>query len=236
MSSVNEHDDSSSLGMPGKVFTVTLRELTIEDVPLLEKWDEQEYIQAASGDADYEDWNWYYELSRTPPPTWRHQLLASLQVHDKPDDDEDESNEDEKEPTRSIPIGVVQVLDPLEEEFRYWWTRDESRNIDNAIPCEANLRAIDIWIGDPKYIGQGYGSIMMDQALQKYCFCFDKEEEENGVTAVLVDPLADNEKAIRFYQKCGFRPVEYRYFGLDRCLVHRLERRDYLEKLKKACT
>jgi RimJ/RimL family protein N-acetyltransferase len=45
---------------------------------------------------------------------------------------------------------------------------------------------------------------MMDQALQNYCF--GGGDENSAVTAVLVAPLADNEKAIRFYQKCGFRP------------------------------
>jgi aminoglycoside 6'-N-acetyltransferase len=69
---------------------------------------------------------------------------------------------------------------------------------------------------------------MMDQALQNYCF--GGGDENFAVTAVLVDPLADNEKAIRFYQKCGFRPVGIRFFGPDRCLVHRLERQDYYNR------
>ena len=63
----------------------------------------------------------------------------------------------------------------------------------------------------------------MELALRDYCF------HNDTVTAVLVDPMADNHKAIRFYQKCGFQPVGVRYFGPDRCLVHRLEREQYFK-------
>jgi hypothetical protein len=137
-----------------KAFTVKLRESTVEDVPLLKKWDEQDYIRAASGDEDYDDWNWEYELSRNPPPTWRRQRLAIIH--------EDEGDDEEKiERIPPTPIGVVQIIDPLEEESRYWWTREEE-SVDSGcvckeIPCEANLRAIDVWIGDPNNVGRGFG-------------------------------------------------------------------------------
>jgi aminoglycoside 6'-N-acetyltransferase len=48
-----------------------------------------------------------------------------------------------------------------------------------------------------------------------------------AVTAVLVDPLASNVRAHRFYQRLGFRPVERQRFGQDDCAVHRLERADW---------
>jgi aminoglycoside 6'-N-acetyltransferase len=47
---------------------------------------------------------------------------------------------------------------------------------------------------------------------------------EPAVEAILIDPLASNTRAIRFYQRFGFKPVGERLFGEDRCLVHRLER------------
>jgi hypothetical protein len=49
-----------------QAFTLTLREATIEDVLLLKKWDEQDCIQAVSGDKDFNDWNWEYELLQKP--------------------------------------------------------------------------------------------------------------------------------------------------------------------------
>ena len=44
------------------------------------------------------------------------------------------------------------------------------------------------------------------------------------MTAILIDPLASNTAAHRFYERLGFRYVERRQFGEDDCIVYRLER------------
>ncbi len=106
------------------------------------------------------------------------------------------------------PIGFIQIIDPHEEETHYWGD------------CEAGLRAIDIWIGEPDCLGKGYGRQMMRQALER---CFAAPD----VAAVLIDPLASNERAIRFYRRIGFQAVERRKFGEDDCLVLRLEGASY---------
>jgi aminoglycoside 6'-N-acetyltransferase len=106
------------------------------------------------------------------------------------------------------PIGFIQIIDPAREETHYWGD------------CEPNLRAIDIWIGEADALNKGYGTTMMRLALDK---CFAPPE----VTAVIIDPLERNVRALRFYQRLGFKPVGVRRFGADICLVHRLERADY---------
>ena len=106
------------------------------------------------------------------------------------------------------PIGFIQIIDPEYEETQYWG------------PTGPGYRAIDIWIGEAGMLGQGHGTAMMRLALEH---CFAPAE----VRAVLVDPLAANTRAHRFYQRLGFRPVERRRFGPDDCLVHRLERGDW---------
>ena len=106
------------------------------------------------------------------------------------------------------PIGFMQIIDPLLEETHYWGD------------VEANLRAIDIWIGEVDALGKGYGTQMMNQALAR---CFD----DPTVTAVLIDPLASNTRAHRFYRRFGYRFVEKRWFGEDQCFVFRLSRRDF---------
>ena len=106
------------------------------------------------------------------------------------------------------PIGFIQIIDPAQEDSHYW----------GDIP--ANLRAIDIWIGEPTELGKGYGTIMMRLALAR---CFADPE----VTAVLVDPLASNTRAQRFYQRLGFKFLEYRRFGSDDCSVYQLSRSDW---------
>lgn len=108
------------------------------------------------------------------------------------------------------PIGFLQIIDPAREESHYW----------GEVP--AGLRAIDIWIGEEDCLGKGYGTRMMHCAIER-CFA------DPTVTAILIDPLASNVRAQRFYRRLGFRPVERRRYGADDCLVHRLERRDWLE-------
>lgn len=47
------------------------------------------------------------------------------------------------------------------------------------------------------------------------------------MSAVLIDPLASNTRAHRFYERLGFRLVGPRRFGDDDCLVYRLDRMGY---------
>lgn len=103
------------------------------------------------------------------------------------------------------PVGFLQIIDPAREESRYW----------GDVP--PGLRAIDIWIGESADLGKGYGTQMMQLALAR---CFANPE----VSAILIDPLADNVRAHRFYERLGFRFVERRRFGSDVCFVYRLDR------------
>ena len=103
------------------------------------------------------------------------------------------------------PVGFLDIIDPRREESRYW----------GDVP--PGLRAIDIWIGAPADRGRGLGAEMMRQAIAK-CFA------SPVVSAIVIDPLASNTRAIRFYERLGFRPVERRWFGEDDCLVMRLDR------------
>lgn len=107
------------------------------------------------------------------------------------------------------PIGAVQIIDPAEEETHYWGD------------CGPGLRAIDIWIGEADALGRGLGTAMMRQTLER---CFAAPE----VGAVLIDPLAANTAAHRFYERLGFRLLERRTFlGVDECVVYRLTRYDW---------
>lgn len=106
-------------------------------------------------------------------------------------------------------IGFLQIIDPALEDSHYW----------GEVP--PGLRAVDIWIGDATDLSRGHGTTMMRMALDR-CFA------DPAVSAVLVDPLASNHRAHRFYRRLGFVPVEHRRFGDDDCLVLRLERARYL--------
>lgn len=111
------------------------------------------------------------------------------------------------------PIGMVQLADPHREPDHYWGD------------IEPNLRALDIWIGEPDLLGQGHGTAIMHAAIDR-CFA------DPDVIAIVIDPLVSNTDAIRFYRRLGFVDVGERQFDAgadgaagDVCLVMRLDRR-----------
>ncbi|MXN65835.1 GNAT family N-acetyltransferase [Stappia sp. GBMRC 2046] len=103
------------------------------------------------------------------------------------------------------PVGFIRIIDPAREETHYWGD------------VEADLRAVDIWIGEEADLGRGLGGIMMRLALEK-CFA------DPHVKAVLLDPTVANIRAHRFYERLGFRFIERKRLGNDDCRVYRLER------------
>lgn len=104
-----------------------------------------------------------------------------------------------------VPIGFLQIIDPALEETQYWG------NVSN------DLRAIDIWISEVKYLGKGYGKQMMQWAISR-CFA------NSGVRAIWVDPLSSNVKAHRFYERLGFRFAGCRELEGEECFVYQLDR------------
>jgi len=80
--------------MVNKLKSIKLRPATINDLSLLQHWDEQPHILASDPN---DDWSWDKELNRSPD--WREQLVAEL---------------------NGRPIGFVQIIDPAREESKYW--------------------------------------------------------------------------------------------------------------------
>lgn len=106
------------------------------------------------------------------------------------------------------PLGFIEITDPVRDNSNYWGE------------LAANFRAIDIWIGEETDLGKGYGTKMMHLALVQ---CFS----DPIVTAVLVDPLASNIRAHRFYERLGFQLLSQRQFGDDDCCVYQLNQEDW---------
>jgi len=166
---------------------IVLRPMRLSDVALLDLWDRQPHVIAATSDDAHQtkafgDLSWPDELSRVAPDN--QYFIAELDGR---------------------PIGAMQIIDPCSEQTHYWGE------------IEPNLRAIDIWIGAVDDLGKGYGETMMRRAFQM-CFA------DPAVNAILIDPLASNVRAHKFYQRLGFAPEDRRLFGDDDCLVHRLTR------------
>lgn len=158
---------------------IRFRKATSNDLALVKEWDEDPFVI----DSDpMGDWDWEGELSKDP--AWREFLIAE---------------------TEGVPIGFLQIIDPMLEENHYWGD------------IGPGYRAIDIWIGKPSWRNKGFGSAMMREALRR---CFASAD----VHTVLVDPLQSNTGACRFYERLGFEFVEDRMFEDDACRVYRLSR------------
>ena len=108
------------------------------------------------------------------------------------------------------PIGAMQMCDPHREPTNYWGE------------IEPNLRALDIWIGEPADRGHGLGEEMMRLGIER-------SFANPSVAAIIIDPLNSNTRAHVFYQRLGFMPTHRQVFNdEDDCLVHKLTRADWL--------
>lgn len=100
-----------------------------------------------------------------------------------------------KDPTKSFiitvdsnPIGYIQeylVRDDLELK-KY---------------VEENSAGLDLFIGDPTYMGQGLGSQILREFLKQIVF------QQEGIISCIVDPSPDNLRMIKTNEKVGFKYI-----------------------------
>jgi aminoglycoside 6'-N-acetyltransferase len=175
-----------------------LRSATLDDVAVLEQWDTDPDVIAATTDDDTNErafggLDWRDQLSHDSDVSYH--LIAEV---------------------GGRPVGAMQICDPHLEATHYWGDIDP------------NLRAIDIWIGAEVDRNKGYGREMMRLAHER-CFAVPT------VTAIVIDPLASNTRAIAFYHRLGYVTVGRRMFGDDDCLVLRLTRAAWREAEVQSC-
>jgi len=169
---------------------ITLRPATLADLALFERWGVDPEVIAATTD-DPKATRAFGDIA------WPDELAS-----------QNEHAEYVVAELEGRPIGAMQICDPGREASHYWGVVD------------ADLRAIDIWIGTAEDRGCGYGRRMMELAIVR---CFASLE----VRAIVIDPLLSNHRAHWFYQRMGFKPEGCRAFDGDTCLVHRLTREDW---------
>lgn len=172
-----------------------LRDARPDDIPTLTQWDGRDHVIRCSTDdpeatTAFDGIDWAEEIALATelgPRVWQV-LIAEI--------------EQPEGQWRSI--GAMEVIDPHREPTHYWGDIEE------------NLRAVDIWIGEPDLLGAGWGTRMMRTVLSDIA-------ADPAVTGVVIDPLLSNEAAQRFYRRMGFRDVGPRWFDDDHCLVMRLD-------------
>lgn len=92
--------------------------------------------------------------------------------------------------TERRPFAFMQCYRLSEEDYeRYGYSIEET------------IYGIDQFIGEPSLFNKGYGTRMVTEFL---AFIF----REKKAAAVIVDPELTNPRAIRCYEKCGFRKIK----------------------------
>jgi RimJ/RimL family protein N-acetyltransferase len=106
------------------------------------------------------------------------------------------------------PIGFIQSYVPAACHDEGWWLDEH----------DPGVRGIDQFLADGDRLGQGLGTAMV-RAFVATLFA------EPGVTRVQTDPSTENGRAIRCYEKAGFRAVGEIYTPDGPALLMYCERR-----------
>lgn len=88
-----------------------------------------------------------------------------------------------------MPVGYVQS---------YLW-KDYPETSKYFEPEERNASSLDIFIGEPEYRGKGLGPMILRSFLESVVF------RKYNADTCMITPLAENTRAIRAYEKAGFR-------------------------------
>ena len=177
---------------------LTIRPATVTDIGILYEWDDKPHVKAAVSNSGTSSFDIVWEEEIGERSDGTEFFIAEVSSEGS-----------------SRAIGALQIINPATERTHYWGS---------AVP---NQRAIDIWIGEEEFIGQGYGTQMMAFAINH---CFEPME----VTTVLIDPLANNTRSHKFYKTLGFEFLERRQFDDESdCFVFKLTREVWENKYRE---
>jgi RimJ/RimL family protein N-acetyltransferase len=87
-----------------------------------------------------------------------------------------------------VPIGFVQAYTPAAWHHEGWWLDEH----------DPGVRGIDQFLANAEQLGQGLGTAMVHDFVAELL-------RDPSVTRIQTDPAPDNARAIRCYEKAGFR-------------------------------
>lgn len=77
---------------------------------------------------------------------------------------------------------------------------------------EAGTFCMDLFIGEEKYLNKGYGVLIVREFVKKMLEQFHPKK-------ILIDPAITNIRAIKCYQKAGFKIIAQKFDGVTDCYV-----------------
>jgi RimJ/RimL family protein N-acetyltransferase len=109
-----------------------------------------------------------------------------------------------------VPAGFIQVYDVMQADPEWW--REET---------DPGARGIDQFLAEASNLGRGLGSQMVAQFVSKVF-------EDPQVSRIQTDPAPHNARAIRAYQKAGFKALHELVTPDGPALLMRIERAEWL--------
>jgi RimJ/RimL family protein N-acetyltransferase len=104
-----------------------------------------------------------------------------------------------------IPVGYIQYYRANTSE-QYWCESEPDTTV-----------GIDLYIGEPEYVGRGFGT----KVVRAFC---QKLFDEYDVKKIVVDPDERNERSIRLFERVGFVPVMTIYTAYGQGVMMKLEK------------
>ncbi|CDZ78508.1 Aminoglycoside N(6')-acetyltransferase type 1 [Legionella massiliensis] len=149
-------------------FMLHFKQLTLEDLPLMHRWFNLPHVQ---GHYSLRPWSEEEIFNKLNPYITEKTPVSGYIIF-----------------LEKSPIGYIQNYRLLD----FPW---DNQDLDETIVAKAS--GIDLFIGEPSYLGIGLGGVIIRQFLdEKIWPSFDY---------CLVDPSTDNICAIRCYEKLGFK-------------------------------
>ncbi len=83
--------------------------------------------------------------------------------------------------------------------------------------------SVDLFIGEPSFMGQGLGNLMLKKFLKEVVFA------DQDITTCIIGPEPENKRGIRAYEKSGFKYVKTVQVGNEPDPTYIMEiKREYL--------
>lgn len=94
------------------------------------------------------------------------------------------------------PVGYIQYWH-IGHHQNETWVKDNPW----LMEFPAETIGVDLSIGDPDNLSKGIGSAALD--------AFTRMLREQGFKTIIIDPAPENRRAVRAYEKAGYRPVPH---------------------------
>ncbi|WP_188733339.1 GNAT family N-acetyltransferase [Oceanobacillus neutriphilus] len=128
---------------------------------------------------------------------------------------------DKYEPRVNGDIPVIPYIVELDGSpigFMQQYILNEEKQEEFGYPTNLNVFGIDQFIGYPKLFNKGIGTKMIRIFIEYI-------SQHKDVDIIILDPTASNLRAIKTYEKCGFRKVKKIHDGTSWLMEYKISHR-----------